>query len=97
MKIYVGNLNFNTTKETLQSLFSQHGHVASVEIVIDRGKKRSRGFAFIEMPDQKEAEAAIAALNGQKVDDWVIKVGPVQKKEKGKAKKVAQKKGRTRA
>jgi len=81
LKIYVGNLSFKSDEESLKKLFSQHGNVASVDIVKDRGTGRSRGFAFIEMPDQKEADAAIANLNGQDVDGWKIKVNKAETKE----------------
>jgi cold-inducible RNA-binding protein len=65
MKLYVGNLSFKTTEGELQQLFSQHGQVASASLVMDRETGRPRGFGFVEMPNDAEAQAAIAALNGQ--------------------------------
>ena len=65
MRIYIGNLNFQAADNDLQDLFGQHGEVSSAQVVIDRYSMRSRGFGFVEMPNSAEAEAAIAALNGQ--------------------------------
>ncbi|MHB8736249.1 MAG: RNA recognition motif domain-containing protein [Terriglobales bacterium] len=62
--IFVGNLSFSTTQEELKELFSAHGAVQRISIMMDRDTGRSRGFAFVEMNDDAEAEAAIAALNG---------------------------------
>lgn len=64
MKMYVGNLSFNTTEDELRELFSQHGEVTSVSLVNDRETGRPRGFGFVEMADNAQAQAAIAALNG---------------------------------
>jgi len=63
-KIFVGNFSFNTTEADLRSLFEPHGAIDSVTIVTDRDTGRSRGFAFVEMANNSEAEAAITALNG---------------------------------
>ncbi len=67
MKIYVGNLPFETTDEDLAQEFSTFGEVASANVVIDRVNGRSRGFGFVDMPSDSEAEAAIAALNGKEL------------------------------
>ena len=64
MNIYVGNLSFDETDQTLEASFANHGDVQSARVVTDRDSGRSRGFGFVEMPKQQEAEAAIAALNG---------------------------------
>jgi RNA recognition motif-containing protein len=64
-KLYVGNLSYDMDSSELQSLFSQHGTVTSAEVVADRMTGRSRGFGFVEMGSDEEAQAAIAALNGQ--------------------------------
>ncbi len=74
MNIYIGNLSFNATEEELEKLFSERGKVSSVDIIKDKFTGKSRGFAFVEMPDQTEAESAIQALNGKKVKDRNIKV-----------------------
>jgi RNA recognition motif-containing protein len=77
-KVYVGNLNYDTTEATLQELFEAHGEVATVNVVTDRASGRSRGFAFVEMENDEGADAAIAALNGQEVDGWALKVAPAK-------------------
>jgi RNA recognition motif-containing protein len=64
VKIYVGNLAYQTTSEDLQTLFSQSGQVDSASVVQDRDTGRSRGFGFVEMANREEAEAAIESLNG---------------------------------
>ena len=61
--IYVGNLPYTTTDEELEAIFAAHGTVQSAKVVMDRATGRSRGFGFVEMPDQAEATAAIQALN----------------------------------
>lgn len=63
-KIFVGNFSFSTTESDLRQWFEPHGSVDSVSVVTDRDTGRSRGFGFVEMPNNQEAEAAIAALNG---------------------------------
>ena len=65
MKLYVGNLSFNTSEQELRELFEAHGEVASASLVMDRETGRPRGFGFIEMNDAGQAQAAIDALNGQ--------------------------------
>jgi RNA recognition motif-containing protein len=63
-KIFVGNFSFNTTEAELREWFAPHGAVDSATVVTDRDTGRSRGFGFVEMPSNSEADAAIAALNG---------------------------------
>jgi cold-inducible RNA-binding protein len=65
MKIYVGNLSFDTTKEDLQKLFEGHGKVTGVDVIEDQYTGKPRGFAFVEMATREEAQAAISALNEQ--------------------------------
>lgn len=67
-KLFVGNLSFNLTEADMEQLFAQHGKVISVAIPTDRDSGRKRGFAFVEMATQAEADAAIEALNGKEVD-----------------------------
>jgi RNA recognition motif-containing protein len=68
MKIYVGNLSFNTSEAALRQLFEQHGAVTSASLVMDRDTGRPRGFGFVEMADSSAAQAAITALNGKSFD-----------------------------
>ena len=64
-KLYVGNLSYDVTGSDLQSLFQSHGTVESAEVIADRDTGRSKGFGFVQMASEAEAQAAIAALNGQ--------------------------------
>ncbi len=64
MKLYVGNLSYNLTDAELREAFAAHGQVTSAEVVKDRASGQSKGFGFVEMPAQDEANAAIQALNG---------------------------------
>jgi RNA recognition motif-containing protein len=68
MKIYVGNLSFNTSESALRELFEAHGAVTSASLVMDRDTGRPRGFGFVEMADNNAAQAAISALNGKSFD-----------------------------
>jgi RNA recognition motif-containing protein len=74
MKIYVGNLNFQSTDDDLRNLFSQHGQVNSALVVVDRNSGRSRGFGFVEMEDDEAAQKAIAKLNGTELAGRNLKV-----------------------
>jgi RNA recognition motif-containing protein len=67
-KLYVGNLSYGVTSETLQQVFSAHGKVESADVIIDRMTGRGKGFGFVEMSTDAEAVAAIAATNGQDLD-----------------------------
>jgi cold-inducible RNA-binding protein len=66
-RLYVGNLNFAATEEEIRSTFETHGEIESVHLVLDRETGRSRGFAFVEMADEEQAEQAIGALNGSNI------------------------------
>ncbi|MCG3180820.1 MAG: hypothetical protein BIFFINMI_03183 [Phycisphaerae bacterium] len=66
--IYVGNLPYNTTEADLQTVFSEHGKVDRAKVIMDRETGRSRGFGFVEMSVETEANAAIEALNGADMD-----------------------------
>jgi RNA recognition motif-containing protein len=72
--VYVGNLSYSTTDSTLRTLFAEYGEVESVNMITDRDTGRPKGFAFVEMAKDEEAQAAISALNGKPVDDREIKV-----------------------
>ena len=81
MKLYVGNLSFDTNNQDLLELFAQSGSVQSANIVEDRETGRSRGFGFVEMASKEEGEAAIAALNGQEVNGRALKVNEAKPRE----------------
>lgn len=81
--IFVGNLSFGTTEQTLRSMFEAHGAVSRVSIMTDRDTGRSRGFGFVEMSDPEEGERAIAALNGANVDGRAINVNEARPKTEG--------------
>lgn len=81
MKMYVGNLSFDTSEDQLRQLFEAHGAVRSASIVMDRFTGRSRGFAFVEMDDATQANAAIAALNGANVDGRPLTVNEARPRE----------------
>jgi RNA recognition motif-containing protein len=74
MNMYCGNLNWQTTEAGLQSAFEAYGQVSSVTIIKDKYTGQSRGFGFVEMPNDAEAQAAIEALNGNELDGRRIKV-----------------------
>ena len=74
MNIYVANLSWNTNSDSLQELFSQYGEVTSAYIINDRETGRSRGFGFVEMPNDTEGRKAIDELNGVEYDQKVISV-----------------------
>ncbi|MCF7920993.1 MAG: RNA-binding protein [Candidatus Cloacimonetes bacterium] len=81
MNIYVGNLNYKVTQEDLQELFSEYGEVVSVNIINDRETGRSKGFGFVEMADDTEAENAINNLNGTSFGDRDLKVNQAKPRE----------------
>ena len=76
MNIYIGNLSYNTTEDTLKSLFAEFGDIESIKVIKDRFSGRSKGFGFLEMPSNSEADQAIKALNGNRIDGNNIKVKP---------------------
>jgi RNA recognition motif-containing protein len=78
--IFVGNLNFNATEEAVRSLFERYGAVNSARIMTDRDTGRSRGFAFVEMENEGEADQAINALNGYQMDGRTLNVNEARPK-----------------
>ena len=74
MKLYVGNLSFESTENDLQDLFEQHGTVNEVRLMMDRMTGKSRGFAFITMNDDTQANAAMSALNGKELNGRALNV-----------------------
>jgi len=83
MNIYVGNLSWNLKDQDLSNLFASHGEVISAKIVNDKFTNRSKGFGFVEMANDAEAQAAIAALNGTEVDGRNIVVNESRPKPEG--------------
>ena len=80
-KLYVGNLSYDTTGSDLEQLLAQHGTVQSAEVIQDRDTGRSKGFGFVQMGSDAEAQAAIAALNGQQHDGRNLTVNEAKPKE----------------
>jgi len=83
MNIYVGNLSWNLKDQDLSNLFASHGEVISAKIVNDKFTNRSKGFGFVEMANDEQAQAAIAALNGTEVDGRNIVVNESRPKQEG--------------
>ena len=83
MKLYVGNLSFNTSESQLRDLFAAHGEVSSAALVMDRETGRPRGFGFVEMIDDAAAKAAMAALGGKNVDGRDLTVNEAKPRAAG--------------
>ena len=81
-RLYVGNLSYGTTQETLQKAFGVHGEVVSVNIITDRQTGRPKGFAFVEMSSPEEGDAAKGALNGTDLDGRAINVDNAREQER---------------
>jgi RNA recognition motif-containing protein len=81
MNIYVSNLSFNVQDEDLKSYFADYGEVSSAKVITDKETGRSRGFGFVEMPDDAAAQKAIAELDGATVDGRAIKVNVAKPRE----------------
>jgi RNA recognition motif-containing protein len=82
-KLYVGNLAYGVSDSDLQQLFEPHGTVQSAQVIMDRDTGRSKGFGFVEMGSDQEAQAAIAALNGKEVDGRSLTVNEARPKTEG--------------
>jgi cold-inducible RNA-binding protein len=80
-KLYVGNLTYDVTDSALEQLFAAHGTVQSAQVIMDRDTGRSKGFGFVEMGSDQEAQAAIAALNGQMVGGRSLTVNEAKPRE----------------
>ncbi|MDH4199983.1 MAG: RNA-binding protein [Spirochaetia bacterium] len=83
MQIYVGNLDYGTTNESLKELFAPFGEVVSAKIIMDRDTNRSKGFGFVEMASKNEGIKAISKLDGQELNGRNIKVNEAQQKPAG--------------
>ncbi len=82
MNIYVGNLSYGMSESALRDAFAAFGEVSSVKILMDRETGRSRGFGFVEMPNQSEGEAAIAQLNGKDLDGRALRINEARPRER---------------
>lgn len=87
MKIYVGNLPYNATEADLTETFSEFGKVSSVTLIADKFSGQSKGFGFVEMDNNSEADVALKALNGKALNGRVIKVNQAQPKKNDKSAK----------
>ncbi len=81
MNIYVGNLSYGMSEDELRDAFAQYGEVSSAKILSDRETGRSRGFGFVEMPNQSEGETAIMQLNGKEVSGRALRVNEARPRE----------------
>ena len=82
MNMYIGNLAYDVTEDDLKNAFSEFGEVSSVKIIIDKFSGRSKGFGFVEMPSNSEADQAIKALNGKVLNGRSIKVNQAEARRK---------------
>jgi RNA recognition motif-containing protein len=80
-KLYVGQLSYETTDSDLQNLFSPHGTVVSAQVIMDRETNRSKGFGFVEMGSDEQAQASISALNGHSVNGRTLTVNEARPRE----------------
>ena len=83
MKLYVGNLSYNTSEDDLKELFAAYGEPSSVRIITDRVTRRSKGFGFVEFDDDDEARAAMSALNGKEYSGRALTVNEARPQEQG--------------
>lgn len=82
-KLYVGNLSYGISDSSLEQMFSAHGQVQSAQVIMDRDTGRSKGFGFVEMGTDEEAQAAIAAMNGKEFEGRALTVNEARPKESG--------------
>lgn len=80
-KLYVGNLTYDVTDSNLEGLFTPHGTVQSAQVIMDRDTNRSKGFGFVEMSNDQEAQTAMKALNGQQVGGRALTVNEAKPRE----------------
>jgi RNA recognition motif-containing protein len=80
-RLYIGNLSYDVSSSDLERMLSEHGHVESAEVISDRVTGQSKGFGFVEMTSEEEAEAAITALNGQEHNGRTLTVNEARPRE----------------
>jgi RNA recognition motif-containing protein len=83
MKIYIGNMSFNTTEDTVRQAFETYGEITSVNLISDRDTGRPKGFGFVEMANDEHAKAAIAGLNGTEMDGRTVNVNEARPRPEG--------------
>ncbi len=83
MNLFVGNLNYTTTEQTLREAFEPFGQVSSAKVIMNHDTGRSRGFGFVDMPNDDEAQAAMEGLNGQEVDGRPLRINEAHSKGGG--------------
>ena len=83
MNIYIANLSYGVNEADLKELFSEYGEVSSAKVITDRETGRSRGFGFVEMPNNDEANKAIENMNGVEIKGWKLNVNEARPKEEG--------------
>jgi len=81
MNIFVGNLSYSTTEESLREIFEPHGEVSSIKVIKDRETGRSRGFGFVEMPNDEQGRAAISAIDGTEIDGRQLKADQARERQ----------------
>ena len=84
MNIYVGNLSFSVTDEDLRQTFEPFGQVSSARVITDRDTERSKGFGFVEMPNNAEAQSAISGLDGKELQGRALKVNEARPRSEGR-------------
>jgi RNA recognition motif-containing protein len=82
-KLYVGNLSYNLRDSDLEDMFAAHGTVQSAQVIMDRDTGRSKGFGFVEMASDQEAQDAISAMNGKEIDGRSLTVNEARPREEG--------------
>lgn len=82
-RLYVGNLKYSTTDDQLRAMFEAHGSVTSAQVIMDRETGRSKGFGFVEMANDGEAQKAIDSLNGQQIEGRALTVNEARPKTEG--------------
>jgi RNA recognition motif-containing protein len=87
MNMYIGNLATMVTEEELEKMFAEFGEVASTKIITDRYTKQSKGFGFVEMPNNSEADKAIKALNGTEVKGKYLKISQAENRKKSRGRR----------
>ena len=83
MNIYVGNLNYNVSEDELRQVFEGYGEVSSAKVIMDGQSGRSKGFAFVEMPNDSEGKEAVENLDGAEIKGRPVKVNPARERESG--------------